>query len=538
MNDFSPTLQQKAAIDCDESVIVTACPGSGKTTVMKEKIRKITPELPSHKGVIAITYTKKASEELRDKCKENAHDTKRSFFGTIDSFCLKELILPFLARIWGSEPSECQIVKSLNSHQLLFLSADYSSPTLDNMLNDSGFKKLYDDGILWMNSFSALSLLVLKESLAAQRYIKSRYSHVFIDEYQDSSESQHKLFITLFELGLTAIAVGDVDQSIYRFRGSKPEFLIELTKDSSNFHHFNLDINHRCHPSIVNYASRLLDPNYQLLTHDDEINVYRILLDGNLENAGVTITSWISEWLDKGDIEHASDVAILGKKENSLKQIATGLNIDYRLYIDTPLNFIGTQCADLYTDLLLYKFKAISTAQDLIEKHISILATGTIKIPELRRRLKALRAEDGLDCFIEQCNYFAALFNLGDTPDENEALKVIWGNETLLKLFKPKDQDEVQVMTLHKSKGLEFKIVLHFDLEEWSFPHRIPGANWEDVNYPSLEQDTNLHYVGITRAEQCCVLIRTSLRQNASGGYGNSRPSYFLGLDPLEGLYQ
>jgi DNA helicase-2/ATP-dependent DNA helicase PcrA len=129
MNDFTPTLQQKAAIDCDESVIITACPVSGKTTVMKEKIRKIKPELPLNKGVIAITFTKKASEELRDKCKENAHNTKRSFFGTIDSFCLKELILPFLARIWGGEPSECQIMKSLDSHQQLFLSAQYSSPT-------------------------------------------------------------------------------------------------------------------------------------------------------------------------------------------------------------------------------------------------------------------------------------------------------------------------------------------------------------------------------------------------------------------------
>ncbi|TMO90504.1 ATP-dependent helicase, partial [Pseudoalteromonas ruthenica] len=53
MSNFKPTYQQRAAIDYEKSMVVTACPGSGKTTVMKEKIRGITPELPSHKGVIA-----------------------------------------------------------------------------------------------------------------------------------------------------------------------------------------------------------------------------------------------------------------------------------------------------------------------------------------------------------------------------------------------------------------------------------------------------------------------------------------------------
>ncbi|TOM44800.1 ATP-dependent DNA helicase rep, partial [Vibrio parahaemolyticus] len=69
------------------------------------------------------------------------------------------------------------------------------------------------------------------------------------------------------ELGLIATAVGDIDQSIYQFRGSQPKFLLALTKDNANFQHFELDLNHRCHPSIVNYASRLLNPAYKLIAH-------------------------------------------------------------------------------------------------------------------------------------------------------------------------------------------------------------------------------------------------------------------------------
>lgn len=536
MSFFNPTVQQQAAIDCDNSIVITACPGSGKTTVMREKIRKITPDLPSHKGVIAITFTKKASEELRKRCKENAHDTKRSFFGTIDSFCLNELILPFFARVWGGNPSECQIVKYLDSHQKLYLSKQYSPPTLDELVSDLGFKNLYDNGILWMSSFSALSLLILQNSVSAQRYVKARYSHVFIDEYQDSSEPQHELFIKLFDLGLIATAVGDIDQSIYRFRGSEPKFLVGLTKDTTNFSHFKLDINHRCHPSIVNYASRVLDPNHQLIPHEDDIRVYRRLLDGNLKSAAKTLTTWISDWFKAGNVEHASDVAILAKKSNSLIEFSSGFDLDHRLYTDTPLNDIGTECADIYSDLLFYKYKTIATAQDVIEKYSIQLSTQNIA--ELRSILKVIRTEQALEVFIGRCNYFIDLMGISDVEAENDAVRVIWNNEALIKLFKPVAKDEVQLMTLHKSKGLEFKIVIHIDLEEWSFPHRIPGENWDDVNYPSLEEDTNLHYVGITRAEQLCILIRTSLRRNASGNYGSSRPSYFLGLPQLERLYQ
>lgn len=142
-----------------------------------------------------------------------------AFFGTIDSFCLKELILPFLGRIWNGVPSDCQIIKRLDSHQKLYLSKEYNSPTQAELALDDGFKTLYDKGVLWMSTFAALSLLILNRSASAQNYIKARYSHVFMDEYQDSSEAQHELFTKLRELGLVATAVGDIDQSIYRFRG-------------------------------------------------------------------------------------------------------------------------------------------------------------------------------------------------------------------------------------------------------------------------------------------------------------------------------
>lgn len=537
MTIFTPTKEQQDAIDYDSSCIITACPGSGKTTVIKEKIRNLFCDLNDYQGVIAITFTRKASDELRRRCQENAQDTKASFFGTIDSFCLKELILPFLSRIWDGNPLNCKIITRLNEDQKDYLSKQYDSPTYDDISSDCGFKKLYTDNILWMSSFSALSVLILKESTAAQNYIKARYSHVFIDEYQDSSQAQHELFMLLYELGLIATVVGDIDQSIYRFRGSEPKYLAELTENTKDFYHFRLSLNHRCHPSIVNYASRIINAKYQLVSvADDDIRVYRKRLEGNLIDAAEVITKWINQWLESNTISKLSDIAILGRKNNSLEEFSYGLGIKYRLFIDTPLDYLGTQCADIYSDLLLYKYGTISTAQDIIDKYFWKFEP--MIISNVIRMLKAIRAEESLELFIVKCNNLVGLIELDDFEAENNAVREMWNNDLLLKLFKPASENEVQIMTLHKSKGLEFKVVFHIDMEEWSFPSRRPGADWNDVIYTNLDEDKNLHYVGITRAEQYCILVNTTLRKNQSGKYRNSSPSYFLTLPQLEGLYK
>ena len=535
------THQQVAAIEHSGNLVITACPGSGKTTVIKEKIRSITQSLPSYRGVIAITFTVKASRELSERCKKDGHDIKRSFIGTIDSFCLHELIQPFLGRIWGGKPSEFQIVKSLDDEQAGVLTHNYKSPTLADIYNDHGFRHLYDNKILWMPSFSALALLVLTESLAAKRYIQSKFTHIFIDEYQDSSNPQHVLFIKLVELGLIGCSVGDTNQSIYGFRGSSPEYLLQLTEMTDKFETFTIDLNHRSHPSIINYASRLLFPTCNLLTHDvDDFRVYRRLLNGNATDAAREATSWLLDDFIRQYIHKNSDVAFLCKKEKTLKLIADGLGVPYRLYIDTPLDDISTPTSDLFSDLLAYRFKSIQTAQEIIDKHFSSpKPIHTSKMANLRGEIQSLRTSDDPREIIRLCCHFADKLSLEQLHDEHVAVENILNNKKMISLYKPIDANEVQLMTLHKSKGLEFKVVFHFDLEEWSFPHREYTGDWDDPpSYPDLVQETNLHYVGITRGEELCILIQTRLRQNAQGNFSQSRPSYFLQLPQLDGLYR
>ncbi|EMA9953547.1 ATP-binding domain-containing protein, partial [Salmonella enterica] len=132
----------------------------------------------------------------------------------------------------------------------------------------------------------------------------------------------------------------------------------------------------------------------------------------------------------------------------------------------------------------------------------------------------------------------AGLLDFNATEQDDNALLEVLSKDIFMKQFRPLCDDEIQVMTLHKAKGLEFKVVFHFDLDEWSFPFRkINDADRYSPLYPNLQQELNLHYVGITRAETCCVLINSEFRQNASGEFKKSEESYFFKLPQLYGLY-
>ena len=93
-------------------------------------------------------------------------------------------------------------------------------------------------------------------------------------------------------------------------------------------------------------------------------------------------------------------------------------------------------------------------------------------------------------------------------------------------------------MTLHKSKGLEFEIVIHLDLYEWIFPYREFSTDWDNPIYPSYQQDLNLHFVGITRAKKACYLIHSDRRLNNASENKQGAPSNFLYKNGIDGLFR
>lgn len=255
---MEPTKQQQEIIKEDGCCVVIAQPGSGKTFTLARKIKNILERVPPYRGVIAISYTNKASDELRRRSLEGGSDKKGSFFGTIDKFYISEIVMPFGIHVFGNPIAEFNITKLDDTEKSL---KDLRFENLQES-HISLLKKHYQNGTIFLDTVGILSLYIIDNSLACRNYLKARYSHIIIDEYQDSGEEQHELFLRLQQLGLCAVAVGDVNQSIYAFSKKDSKYLLMLAKQTANFKTYSLSVNHRSHVSIINYSTRLLSSTY------------------------------------------------------------------------------------------------------------------------------------------------------------------------------------------------------------------------------------------------------------------------------------
>ena len=539
MTCLTPTPEQNEILEHDDSFVVIARPGSGKTFIVSEKVRQILIALLNYKGIIAISYTNKASDELKFRCKRNGIDIKHSFFGTIDKFCDSEIIMPFLPQIWGHPSAEISIerIRDLPAEeQSKFDFVEQNQVSIEELENNLSLLKAYFlRGKLLLEVNGALTLFVLKNSKACRKYIQARYSHIFIDEYQDSGLEQHKIFSELKTLGLIAVAVGDVDQSIFGFSGKSSKYLIELSK-SEDYRTFPLNFNHRCHNSIINYSLRLFDANSKMLP-TDQIHVYEKHIRGNQSD----VASWIEEKIDeikyRFNISHNFEIGILVRGNHTGHLVDQALDVKHRFFYSVPLEEQFGMWAKLFCSLLTYRFNIKNTAEEIIQEFAHKYPSRN-ELRVMRSKTKYIRDCDQ-DNLCEKCIDVAKLL----LPNaENSTAVTLLSNviksEELLESFQPASEDEVQIMTLHKAKGLEFDIVFHLDLYEWVLPGKGPGpgSDWNNPQYFNWEQDLNLHYVGVTRARKASILCTSTERINASGQTKSGNPSEFYSLPTLSDL--
>lgn len=543
MTDIEYTPDQMAAIEANSNLVITACPGSGKTSVVVEKIRRQVESLEDYKGVVGITFTVKASKELRSRCGRDGLNTKSSFFGTIDHFCLSEIIYPFVSRIFGVSSCvlECRAFKDIDDDMQAKL------PNLSEIGNElksehfilyqSVFRELYDKGTILLESVAILALEILKQSRACQNYISSRYVSVFVDEYQDSSEPQHKLFLELLKLGLCGVAVGDVQQSIYAWRGSDPKYILELIDSPDVFEHHLININHRCHPSINNYANRIINEHCEIV-ETQELRVYQWFLNGDQYSVAEQLDSSVKQLLSEGLVSTLSDVAVLVRWNRSLEYLKARLSVPFRIYGDDILSSINSSVTNFMGGLLYFRFDKDILVGDVLD---SISGFNTFSQSEKRRYRNIVRSIR--NCAQDQLlNLIVELVGMifGDSlrGSEVKALEAVLEDPDTLKNYYPKDPNELQIMTLHKAKGLEFDVVYHLDLYDWVFPRRDYTGNFNEEVFPDWQQDLNLHFVGITRAKEHCILISSNRRINSSGESKSGSKSQFLTLSGIVGLYR
>jgi len=533
MTGFEPTQEQMAAIDCLGSCVITACPGSGKTAVVSAKVRKVLPDLPKYRGVIAISYTNKASSELKKRCSQDATDVKRSFFGTIDAFCISEIVAPFLPHYFDGQVIVADIVRLSTLDEKLREIYDSGLKTPEDFIHSAVL--ILRSGKIVLESVGRLSSEILTSSLACRSYIRARYSHVYIDEYQDSGAEQHRLFILLKELGLVATAVGDVKQSIYAFAGRDSEFLKKLCRLDSDFTKFELTQNHRSHPSIVNYSNRLLDPQSNLLP--SEINrVYRKTVIGGPEEISEWIDAIIPKVIEKFTIKNLSSIGILVRGNATAEGLLETMKTKVKFSSDSSLESSKLDTSRRFASILRMRFDPQSTVQSLISE--TPIPGGITEKKLLRHTLLKCRTVHGNALISAMSEAINIVTGIPPSPESLAELSAVLANPSQIAALTPPRDDEVQLMTLHKSKGLEFDVVIHLDLHDWVIPRRIVVEGDYNEHFDNWEQCLNLHYVGVTRARIACFLITSTRRINGSGQSKQGNPSQFFSLPGLENLYK
>ena len=342
-----PTEEQSKILQQKGNIVITAKPGSGKTYTIVEKIARVIPDLPEYKGVIAISFTNKASDELKRRCKQRCADTKQSFFGTIDKFYISQIIIPFSSHVTGNI-TEYEIVDNIDesSKYALLLEEPFSSK------KESILVEGLQEGKIFLKYTGETALYILENVPGAMQYIKARYSHIIIDEYQDCGEIQDKVFIKLVESGLTGIAVGDINQAIYGFTKRFPKYLIALMK-RDDFARFELSKNHRCHPSISEYSLCLFGASK---TVPREKRVFKVDISGDERNIAAAIDKYLNQIKDKYGIVRNNQVAILCRSNSTAFKVGENLSTPYKIFEETVLDRDNSEWGRFFRDLLSASF--------------------------------------------------------------------------------------------------------------------------------------------------------------------------------------
>lgn len=458
------------------SIVISASAGSGKTTIMIKKLKKVLEDLKNHKTVAAITFTTKATEEIKKKA--NLEGVKKEFFAqTNDSFVEYEIIRPFITDTYGPEfQSDFTIDYDFKFH-------DFESGKIS--LVEQGKLGVFND--IKENFKFRLALDILKNNIAARQYLQSKYEMLFLDEYQDSDLDMHELFMYLKEvLGIKLFIVGDPKQAIYIWRGAQPNIFEKL--DSDDFKHYELVMNFRSHDEIVNYANLLHNTKYFNNQYSEKVErvVHCKLKD---------FTSSFSRLVYEGEIDLDKEITIIINYNDDARECAERLNeqgYNFQFIPRTPIDD-NTPNNHLLYQLVCYVIDNNFSIYDLIENiNVDSRRQMVRRVEVIIKKLKG-NLECDQETFCSTLIDLEKLLEIKFTKDEMNLLYETVKEDKYHIAFK-KTEDKHKVMTVFGSKGLEFSQVISF-----SRFYRV-----------HIGQGYQNHYVCITRAKDKFIMVDDS----------------------------
>jgi DNA helicase-2/ATP-dependent DNA helicase PcrA len=286
------TGEQQAAVDNDGNLLLTACPGSGKTrTLIAKLVAEIEEVRGSPRTICCITYTNTAVQEIEQRTREQLQPGDEGYFviSTIHAFCLNEILRPYgwlrpefagHRKILTRESPDFESICADAAAQVnLFQLSQADFDAFEGLAVDAQGKLI---GLAARNEAVKRAAPHFWARCAALRYIDfgtivfeaycllrdhpqiamslcARFRWFLIDEFQDTTELQIEILKLLYATGRSSFfAVGDLAQSIFSFAGARPELVAPFAAHIGARQDLSLTENFRSSQHIVDQAERLL----------------------------------------------------------------------------------------------------------------------------------------------------------------------------------------------------------------------------------------------------------------------------------------
>lgn len=589
--------QQEAVLHNQGPMLVLAGPGSGKTSVITMRTAHLIDyyQVPEE-NILVITFTRAAASEMKERflSLRNARNTRVNF-GTFHAvfFTILKHAYNLNAGNIISEETRLRYMKEIIHQEELeyedeadFISDIFAEISLvkgnlielDNYYSlhcpDEVFRKIYreyDRRLRRSNYIDFDDMLVLCYRLLSERadilsLWQKKFRYILIDEFQDINKVQYDTIRMLAMPENNLFIVGDDDQSIYRFRGAKPEIMLHFPNDYPDCARVQLDINYRSSGNILAAAGRLIQHNtnrYQKKIQACKDKGQEIIVEQleTLSQQNQRLTEEIVRLKQEG--LRFSDMAILirtGIGSGAMLRKLMEYNIPFTMrdnlpnlfdhfiakdiiayikiamgskerslflqIINRPKRYVSRDCFDtpeVELDAVkdYYEDKVWMLERlDQLEYDLAVLSDMTpyAAVNYIRRgigyedylreyaQLRKLKEDELLDVLDELQESAKAYKTYDQWFDHMEEYK-----EELKKQGKEagrSNQDRLTIATMHSAKGLEYPVVFIVDANEGIAPHK------KAVLPEDIEEERRLFYVAMTRAKERLYIFSSKERYN------------------------
>jgi DNA helicase-2/ATP-dependent DNA helicase PcrA len=606
--------QREAVLHTDGPLLIIAGAGAGKTKTITHRMAHLVEIGIPTRAILAVTFTNKAAGEMRERAyrlmPEGRGAPLVSTFHSLGVRILREfhtearLLRGFT--IWDRDDSTRSIKRALEKLGIsdqaprAILStisrkkgdglsakecADEASTHRERIAAEVWYeydRALEEEGALDFDDLLYRTLRLLRESPATLSLLQNRWSHVTIDEYQDTNRSQIDIARLIVGDKRNLCVVGDIDQSIYSWRGADIEHLLSFEESFPGARVVTLEQNYRSTRTILAAAAGIIEKNVRrrpkhLFTENETGESIDLFGASNEIEEAWFVAHKAAEIIEGG--MRPGDIAVLYRENFQSRALEEAF-----LHLDVPYRVLGVRFFERkeVKDVLSYLRAAMNPQSSVdmgrivsapprgigkvtLERMLrgedaTLTSAARIKVAAFRdilARIKhaidTLPASDAVRYAVEASGVEKMY---GDDEEGRERLANIQelvnfstryddathtglppeGIERLLEeAALQSDQDQlrdeanaVSLMTVHASKGLEFDAVFITGLEQGLFPSIRMGEDSGRDN----EEERRLFYVALTRARKLAFLTYAGERMR----YGSREytiPSEFLhDIDP------